>query len=67
MKKNKRPLTTNGIKIRTALAEKNMTQRELTKQIGISEAGLYEFMKGKRSGITFYKKIEKILNLKLII
>lgn len=67
MKKNKRPLTTNGIKIRTALAEKNMTQRELTREIGISEGGLMEFMRGRRSGITFYKKIEKILNLKLLI
>lgn len=67
MKTNKRQLTTNGIKIRTALAEKNMTQRELTREIGISEGGLMEFMRGRRSGITFYKKIEKILNLKLLI
>lgn len=62
----RRPLTPNGIKVRTELAKRNMTQRELAEKIEVSETGLGEFMRGTRSGTTFIKRIEQTLNIHLI-
>lgn len=63
----KRPLNNNGILIRVELAKRNMTQRELAKEIGITETGLGEFMRGTRSGTTFIKRIEQTLNIPLVV
>ena len=61
--KRTRQLTPLGIKIKMALAQKNMTSKELAQRIGRSEATISEVLCGRNKKEETRKRIMKELGL----
>lgn len=59
----KRKLTPYGIKVKNRLVDMNMTQKELAKKLGTSDAYLSMILYGERAGTLYIESINKILNL----
>lgn len=59
----KRKLTPLGLKVKNRLADLNMTQKELAKKLGTSDAYLSMILYGERSGSIYIEDIKNILNI----
>lgn len=59
----KRKLTPLGLKVKNRLADLNMTQKELAKKLGTSDAYLSMILYGERSGNIYIEDIKNILNI----
>jgi transcriptional regulator with XRE-family HTH domain len=56
-------LPPRGIKIKKGLIDKNMTQRDLAKNLKMNEQYLADIIRGRRSGNKYIVRIYKELNL----
>lgn len=61
----KRKLSSLGLIIKHRLSELNMTQRELARLIGSSEAYLYLIITGDRSGNKYLDSIGEVLSIEV--
>ncbi|MCQ1531729.1 helix-turn-helix domain-containing protein [Lutispora saccharofermentans] len=61
----KRKLSSLGLIIKHRLSELNMTQRELARLVGSSEAYIYLITTGDRSGNKYLDSIGEVLNIDL--
>lgn len=59
----KKGYTEFGKQIQKELVEKNMTQRELAKDVGCSYQYLYKILVGERSGDKYSEKIRQVLGI----
>jgi len=59
----KRKLTPFGLKVKNRLADLNMTQKELSRKLGTSDAYLSMILYGERSGNMYIEDIKNILNI----
>jgi len=59
----KRKLTPFGLKVKNRLVDINMTQKELAKRLGTSDAYLSMILYGERAGTIYIESIKKILDL----
>lgn len=59
----KRKLTPFGLKIKNRLVDMNMTQKELAKMLGTSDAYLSMILYGERAGTIYIESIKEILGL----
>ncbi len=59
----KRKLTPFGLKVKNRLADLNMTQKELSKKLGTSDAYLSMILYGERSGNMYIEDIKRILKI----
>ncbi|KEI09316.1 hypothetical protein Z957_05300 [Clostridium sp. K25] len=55
--------TSFGVEVKKKLIELDMTQRELSRQIGINENYLTDILRGRRAGTKYREKIIKKLKL----
>ncbi|WP_305751862.1 helix-turn-helix domain-containing protein [Mammaliicoccus sciuri] len=53
-----------GLKVRTELLKRNMTNKELAKMLEISNAYLSDILRGRRDAFEQKKRIAKILDIK---
>ncbi|HEY9060990.1 MAG TPA: helix-turn-helix transcriptional regulator [Pseudobacteroides sp.] len=53
--------------MRKALIDKELTIKDLSKQLGISQAYLYDILKGNRPGAKHKEKIIQVLGLNVTI
>lgn len=51
--------------MRKALIDRDLTIKDLSKELGISQAYLYDILKGNRPGAKHKEKIAKMFNLKI--
>ncbi|QNB46692.1 transcriptional regulator [Thermanaerosceptrum fracticalcis] len=63
MTKRKRQLTEYGIKVKMALLQKGMSQRQLCKELGCHEVRLSELLCGVNNNANIRNKITKILEI----
>lgn len=59
----KRKLTPFGLKVKNRLADMNMTQKELAKRLGTSDAYLSMILYGERAGTIYIASIKNILDI----
>ncbi len=59
----KRKLTPFGLKVKNRLADLNMTQKELSRKLGTSDAYLSMILYGERSGNMYIEDIKNMLNI----
>ncbi len=59
----KRKLTPFGLKVKNRLADLNMTQKELSRKLGTSDAYLSMILYGERSGNMCIEDIKNMLNI----
>ncbi|WP_075201856.1 helix-turn-helix transcriptional regulator [Floricoccus tropicus] len=52
-----------AVQVRVELVQKNMTQADLAKALGISQSYLSDILKGKRSSEKQIELIKKVLNI----
>lgn len=61
--RGKRNTTLFGIKVKKRLIDLNMTQRELSNEIGVNENYLTDILNGRRSGKKYKNIIAEKLNI----
>lgn len=59
----KRKITPFGLRVKNRLADLNMSQKELAKKLGTSDAYLSMILYGERSGDIYIENIKNILNI----